>query len=50
MGFFDIGENDFGFDRAFDFNRDGKLDFFEQATRMAIFSGEYDEEDEEDED
>lgn len=38
MGLFDIDEDDFGYDRTFDYNHDGKLDFFERSEELDFYT------------
>lgn len=52
MGFFNFDKDDFGYDRTFDLNRDGELDFYERSLEMDFYTSsntsECDEDDEED--
>ena len=49
MGIFGFLEDDFGYDRTFDFDRDGKMDYFERSEALEFYtsSNSVDEDDEE---
>lgn len=49
MGFFDIDEDDFGYDRTFDFDGDGELNFMERSEALDFYtrSNMVDDDDEE---
>ena len=48
MSWFD--KDDYGYDRAFDFNHDGKLDFFERSEQLDFYTEPCEKENDEEDD